>query len=176
MSEDRKAVLLLVEDGFEDLELMYPKYRLLEAGYKAVVAGPEAPRIYRGKHGYPCASDAELKDVEEKDFAAIVLPGGWAPDKLRRLPKVKSLVAEFDRASKPVAAICHGGWMAISGRVYKGVQVTGSLGIKDDLINAGAIFRDEPVVVDRHFISSRKVDDLPAFMWALLDLLLKKQK
>jgi protease I len=174
MSEKRKAVLLLVEDGYEDMELVYPKYRLEEAGYKAVVAGPEAGKIYHGKHGYPCASDAALKDAEEKNFVAIVLPGGWAPDKLRRLPKVKSLVAEFDKASKPVAAICHGGWMAISGGVYKGVRVTGSLGIKDDLVNAGAIYTDEPVVVDRHFVSSRKPDDLPVFMQALLNLLQKK--
>ncbi len=174
MSKEREAVLLLVDDGFEDMELMYPKYRLQEAGYNTVIAGPEAGRLYHGKHGYPCASDAALKDVNEKDFVAIVLPGGWAPDKLRRLPKVKSLVAEFAKACKPVAAICHGGSMAISGGVYKGVRVTGSLGIKDDLVNAGAIYSDEPVVVDRHFISSRNPGDLPFFMQALLNLLQKK--
>jgi protease I len=176
MSEKRESVLLLVDDGFEDMELMYPKYRLEEAGYEAVVAGPEAGNLYHGKHGYPCASDVALADVEEKDFVALILPGGWAPDKLRRLPKVKSLVSEFARAAKPVAAICHGGSMAISAGVYEGVRVTGSPGIKDDLVNAGAIYSDEPVVVDRHFVSSRNPDDLPVFVQTLLNLLQKNEK
>jgi len=168
------SVLLLMADGYEDMELMYPKYRLEEAGYRAVVAAPAAGITCTGKHGYPCASDAAIADVREPDFAAVVLPGGWAPDKLRRDPRVKSLVAAFHAAKKPIAAICHGGWMAISAGVYAGVRVTGSLGIKDDLENAGAIFEDAPVVVDRHFVSSRSPDDLPDFMRELLRLLEKR--
>ncbi len=166
-----KSVLILIEDAYEDMELMYPKYRLQEAGYKVVVAGPRADYKYTGKHGYPCTSDAAISEMKESDFVGIVLVGGWAPDKLRRDAKVKSLVAEFDRSKKLVAAICHGGWMAISGGVYKGVKVTGSLGIKDDLVNAGAIFESAPVVVDRHFVSSRNPDDLPEFMKGVLRVL-----
>ena len=153
------------------MELMYPKYRLEEAGYKVVVAGPKAGQQYLGKHGYPCVSDTSVSDVEESSFIGVVCPGGWAPDKLRRIEKVKSLVAQFHQSRKLIAAICHGGWIPISAGIYGGVRVTGSLGIKDDLINAGAIFEDVPVVVDRHFVSSRKPDDLPAFMSAVVELL-----
>src|SRR5262249_34272738 len=147
------------------------KYRLEEAGYKAVVAGPKARQQYLGKHGYPVVSDAAISDVDESTFVGVVCPGGWAPDKLRRIDKVKSLVARFHESGKLIAAICHGGWIPISAGVYRGVRVTGSLGIKDDLINAGATFEDAAVVVDRHFVSSRKPDDLPAFMPAVLDVL-----
>jgi protease I len=169
-----KSVLIFIEDGYEDMELMYPKYRLEEAGYRVVVAGPKAGAMYLGKHSYPCSSDAAIEQMKESDFAGTVLVGGWAPDKLRRNAKVKSLVAEFHHSKKLIAAICHGGWMAISGGVYKGVRVTGSLGIKDDLTNAGAIFEDAAVVVDRHFVSSRKPDDLPEFMKGVLQVLAGK--
>ncbi|HVJ06584.1 MAG TPA: type 1 glutamine amidotransferase domain-containing protein [Candidatus Saccharimonadales bacterium] len=166
-----KSVLIFIEDAYEDMELMYPKYRLQEAGYRVVVAGPSADYKYTGKHGYPCTSDAAISEMKESDFVGIVLVGGWAPDKLRRDAKVKSLVAEFDKSKKLVAAICHGGWMAISAGVYKGAKVTGSLGIKDDLVNAGAIFESAPVVVDRYFVSSRNPDDLPSFMKGVLQVL-----
>ena len=170
---DSSAVLIFIEEGYEDMELMYPKYRLEEAGYKVVVAGPKARQQYLGKHGYPCVSDASIADMDEAAFVGVICPGGWAPDKLRRLDKVKSLVAQFHESGKLVAAICHGGWMPISAGVYDGIRVTGSLGIKDDLVNAGAIFEDSPVVVDRHFVSSRKPDDLPAFMAAVLEVLVQ---
>lgn len=164
-------ILMFVEDVYEDLELWYPKLRLLEAGAHVTVAGPEAEKKYAGKHGYPCRSDAAIADMDAADFHGLVLPGGFMPDKLRRGPKVLGLVREFAAANKLVAAICHGGWIAISAGVYRGVKVTGSPGIKDDLVNAGAIWHDAPVVVDRHFISSRKPDDLPAFMGAILTFL-----
>jgi protease I len=171
MNNDLPAVLIFIEDGYEDMELMYPKYRLEEAGYKAVIAGPMARQKYIGKHGYPCVSDTSILDVDESAFVGVVCPGGWAPDKLRRLDKVKSLIAQFAQSRKLIAAICHGGWIPISAGVYRGIHVTGSPGIKDDLINAGAIFEDSPVVIDRHFVSSRKPDDLPAFMPAVLEVL-----
>lgn len=171
MINESPAVLIFIEDGYEDMELAYPKYRLEEAGYKAVVAGPKARQQYHGKHGYPLVSDAAIADMDESAFIGVICPGGWAPDKLRRLEKVKSLVAQFDQSHKLVAAICHGGWIPISAGIYRGVRVTGSLGIKDDLVNAGAIFEDAPAVVDRHFVSSRKPDDLPAFMAAVLHVL-----
>jgi protease I len=169
-----ESVLILIEDGYEDMEVMYPKYRMQEAGYRVIVAGPKAGHTYVGKHGYPCTSDGSVLEMQEPDFVGLVCPGGWAPDKLRRIAEVKSLTAQFSRSGKLVAAICHGGWVPISAGIYRGVHVTGSLGIKDDLVNAGAIFEDAPVVVDRHFVSSRKPDDLPAFMAACLRALASK--
>src|ERR1700733_9033012 len=153
------------------MELMYPKYRLEEAGFRVVIAGPKAGQIYKGKHGYPCASDVAITDMNESDFVGVICPGGFAPDKLRRDKKVKDLVSEFSHSGKLVAAICHGGWIPISAGVYRGVRVTGSLGIKDDLVNAGARWEDASVVVDRHFVSSRKPDDLPDFCAAIIDVL-----
>src|SRR5579871_1821477 len=166
-----RRLLMFVDDVYEDLELWYPKLRMIEAGAHLVVAGPEAERKYAGKHGYPCVSDAAIRDMEADDFHGVIVPGGFMPDKLRRDPKVLELVRQFAAAGKLVAAICHGGWIPISAGVYRGVRVTGSLGIKDDLINAGAEFEDVPVMIDRHFVSSRKPDDLPAFMAAVLELL-----
>lgn len=165
-----RKFLVFVDDVYEDLELWYPKLRLIEAGAKVVVAGPKADANYRGKHGYPCRSDAAIEDVREIDFDGLVVPGGFAPDKLRRDAAVLELVRAFDKARKPIAAICHGGWIPISAGVYRGVRVTGSPGIKDDLINAGAEWVDAPVVVDRHFVSSRKPDDLPDFCRAIVDV------
>jgi protease I len=166
-----KRVLMFVEDVYEDLELWYPKLRLMEAGVHVTVAGPEAEKKYSGKHGYPCVSDAAIRDMEAADFHGVVCPGGFMPDKLRRDPKVLSLVREFAKEGKLVAAICHGGWIPISAQVYRGVRVTGSPGIKDDLTNAGASWEEAAVVVDRNFISSRKPDDLPDFCRAILEFL-----
>ncbi len=168
-SLDGGRILVVVGDDYEDLELWYPKLRLEEAGAHVTVAGSLQGRTYAGKNGYPCTSDAAINDMEASDFQGIVLPGGWMPDKLRRDEKVLDLVRECAAHGKLVAAICHGGWIAISAGVYRGVRVTGSPGIKDDLMNAGAIWEDSPVVVDRHFVSSRKPADLPAFMAAIVE-------
>ena len=162
--------MVFVGDIYEDLELWYPKLRLIEAGAEVVVAGPEAGRTYAGKNGYPCLSDAAIDDVTADSFDGLVVPGGFMPDKLRRDPKVLQLVRDFDTAKKPIAAVCHGGWIPISAGVYKGVRVTGSPGIKDDLVNAGAIWEDAAVVVDGHHVSSRKPDDLPDFCRAIIEL------
>ena len=163
-----KHFLFFVDDIYEDLELWYPKLRLEEAGAGTTIAGPKAGTEYRGKHGYPCISDAAINDMEAADFQGLVVPGGFMPDQLRRDPKVLQLVRDFAESGKPVAAICHGGWIPISAGVYREVQVTGSPGIKDDLINAGALWEDAPVVVDRNFISSRRPGDLPDFCRAIL--------
>jgi protease I len=165
-----KRFLMFVDDIYEDLELWYPKLRLIEAGAVVTVAGPKAGQNYEGKHGYPCTSDAAISEIAAADFAGLVIPGGFMPDKLRRDPKVLQLVREFAAAKKPVAAICHGGWIPISAGVYRGVRVTGSPGIKDDLTNAGAIWEDAALVIDRHFVSSRKPDDLPEFCRGILQV------
>lgn len=158
-----QRVLAFVGDIFEDLELCYPRLRLMEAGAEVVVAGEAAGKTYSGKHGYPQISDVAIANVNAKDFHGLLVPGGFMPDRLRRLPQVLELVRHFASAGQCVAAICHGGWIPISAGVYRGVRVTGSPGIKDDLVNAGAIWEDAEVVVDRNFISSRRPDDLPAF-------------
>jgi protease I len=168
---DDKRILVFVEEDYEDLELWYPKLRLEEAGAHVTVAGPIEGETYVGKHGYPCVSDAEIEDMEESDFHAVVCPGGWAPDKLRRDPKVLELVGAFHAKRKLIAAICHGGWIPISAGVYDGVRVTGSPGIKDDLLHAGADFVDESVVVDGHHVTSRRPGDLPDFLRGMLSVL-----
>lgn len=166
-----KRILAFVGDLYEDLELWYPKLRMVEAGAEVVVAGPKANKLYQGKNGYPCTSDAAIDEMQADRFDALLVPGGFMPDKLRREPKVLDLVREFNEAGKLIAAICHGGWIPISAGVYKGVRATGSLGIKDDLVNAGAIWENAAVVVDLHFVSSRKPDDLPEFCRGMLAVL-----
>lgn len=163
-----RSVLLLTGDDYEDLELHYPRLRLLEAGFFAVVAGARAGGSYPGKHGYPSRADVALADVEPASFCGIVVPGGWMPDKLRRDAKVLDLVRAFDQQGKLIASICHGPWICISAGVVRGRAYTGSPGIKDDLVNAGARYQDAAVVTDGMHVSSRRPDDLPAFMQAVL--------
>jgi len=175
METGTSAVLILIDNDFDDMELMYPRLRLQEAGYQAIVAGPKPNELYHGKHGYPCRSEQWIFDVHEPYFMGIVCPGGMAAASLRREEKIKNLVAQFHRSGKLIASICTGGWIPISAGVYRGVHATGSLEIKDDLINAGVIFKDAPAVIDRHFVSSRKAEDLPAFMKAVLEVLAAQQ-
>jgi protease I len=165
-----KTVLAFLDDVYEDLELWYPKLRLEEAGYALKCAAPEM-RTYAGKHGYPAASDLLLKDARSQDFCGLLVPGGFMPDKLRRDAKVLSLTREFFEQGKLVAFICHGGWIPISAKILKGRRVTGSLGIKDDLENAGGIWVNEPVVVDGNLISSRTPRDCAPFGAAMVKFL-----
>ena len=166
-----KKILMFVDDVYEDLELWYPKLRLIEEGAAVTVAGPKAGQHYSGKHGYPCTSDAAIDDMQESDFDALVIPGGFAPDKLRRDPKVLGLTRQFHEAGKPVAHICHAGWIPISAGIVSGYRMTSTPGIKDDLINAGAQWVDEPVVIDRNQVTSRRPDDLPVFCEAIIELM-----
>jgi len=166
-----QRILVLVGDIYEDLELWYPKLRMIEAGAEVVVAGPEGGSVYAGKNGYPCKSDIALREVDPATFDGLLVPGGFMPDKLRRDQMVLDIVRHFHEQQKLIAAICHGGWIPISAGVYKGVRVTGSPGIKDDLINAGALWEDAAVVVDNHHVSSRKPDDLPEFCKGMLEVL-----
>ncbi len=164
-----KHILMFVDDVYEDLELWYPKLRLIEAGANVVVAGPQADVKYAGKHGYPCVSDAAIDKINASDFNGLVIPGGFAPDKLRRDAKVLELTQQIHDAGKLVAHICHAGWIPISARIVDGFRMTSTPGIKDDLMNAGADWVNEPVVVDRNQITSRRPDDLPAFCQAIID-------
>jgi len=165
-----KTLLGLVDDLYEDLELWYPKLRLEEAGFETRLAGLEL-KTFRGKNGYPAAADALIKDVKSADFIGVLIPGGFMPDRLRRESAVLSLTREFFEQGKLVAFICHGGWIAVSARILKGKRVTGSRGIKDDLENAGAIWVDDPVVVDGNLISSRAPKDLAPFAAAMVEFL-----
>ena len=169
-----KRIVIFVGDIYEDLELWYPYLRLKEAGAEPVLVGQEAGQTYSGKHSYPAKADIALEEVDPSQFAGVVCPGGFMPDKLRREEKAKEIIRHFDRQGQLIAAVCHGGWMLASAGVCQGVRMTGSPGIKDDMVNAGATWEDAEVVVDRHFISSRKPDDLPAFCREIIALLEKQ--
>lgn len=164
-----RSILLFVDEIYEDLELWYPKLRLEEAGFRTLIAGPESGKVYKGKHGYPCKSDLSYDQVQTKQFEGLVVPGGYAPDKMRRYRRALEIVREMDDESKMIAFICHAGWLLISAKILKGKNVTGFSAIQDDLENAGARFADKPVVVDGHLISSRTPQDLPHFSKAILD-------
>ncbi len=161
-----RRVLAFVDDIYEDLELWYPKLRLEEAGFEMRLAGLEL-RVFKGKHGYPARADLLMAQARSEDFQGLMIPGGFMPDKLRREARVLGLTREFFEQGKPVAFICHGGWIPISAGILRGRRATGSLGIKDDLVNAGATWMDEAVVVDGNLISSRTPADLPRFAQAL---------
>ena len=165
-----KRILTFVGDIYEDLELWYPKLRLEEAGYQTLMAGEEL-KSCTGKHGYPAKPDMLVSDAHSRDFTGLLIPGGFMPDKLRRNAKILQLTREFFEQGKLVAFICHGGWIPISAKILGGKKATGSLGIKDDLENAGAIWVDQPAVVDGNLVSSRTPPDLPAFAKAMVDFL-----
>ena len=162
-----KRVLFFAGPLYEDLELWYPKIRLEEEGAATTVAGLGEP-TYQGKRGYPVTVDASIHDVDPSDFDALVIPGGFAPDQLRRHARVLEITREIFRAGKPVAFICHAGWVPISAKIVQGKRATSVRAIKDDLENAGVIWEDQPVVVDGNLISSRTPADLPQFCRALL--------
>jgi protease I len=164
-------VAILAENIYEDLELWYPYYRLQEAGIEVQVVAPHAGETYESKHGYPVTSDLASKDARVNDFDGVVVPGGFAPDRMRRDPELRRFVAGMDEAGKMVAAICHAGWMLISAKMLQGRTVTSVAAIKDDMENAGATWVDESVVVDGNLITSRTPADLPAFMSAILNVL-----
>ncbi len=166
-----KKVVLLVDDLYEEMELWYPKLRLQEAGYEALAAGPVKGYVYSGKYGYPCRSDISYAEALGMELEGVVIPGGFAPDKIRRAEEALQIVRVVHQKKKLVAFICHGGWVAISAGVIKGKKTTGTVAIKDDLENAGAIWHDAPVVIDGNLVSSRTPVDLPDFLKAILSFL-----
>jgi protease I len=166
-----KHIAVLVEKFYEDLELWYPVLRLREAGHKVTLVGPRAGETYASKHGYLAKSDRAAADVNAEEFDAIIIPGGYSPDHMRRTPAMVQLVTDAARQGKVLAAICHGPWMLCSARCLTGRKVTGFFAIRDDVENAGGIWKDEACVVDGNLVTSRTPDDLPAFMKGLFEAL-----
>ena len=157
-----KKVLILAEDDFRDEELIYPYYRMIEEGLEVVVAARGKKRVV-GKFGLPVAVDAEISECVKCEFDAVIIPGGFAPDKLRTYEEVLEVVRAVHLAGGVVAAICHAGWVLASADVIKDKKVTSYVAIKDDMVNAGGKWEDSEVVVDQNVITSRKPSDLPAF-------------
>jgi deglycase len=167
MSLTGKTILFFAGPLYEDLELWYPKIRLEEEGARTVVAGT-GEKTYQGKRGYPLTVDTTVDQLDAGDFDGLVIPGGYAPDIMRRSPKLLQLTREIYQAGKPVAFICHAGWVPISAGIVKGKRGTSVGAIKDDLVNAGMLWEDSPVVVDGNLISSRTPADLPQFCRAII--------
>jgi protease I len=163
-----KRAAVLVEQQYQEMEVWYPVYRLREAGCKVTLVGPEAGQTYPSKLGYPAKSDKAAKDVTATDFDLIVIPGGFAPDFIRRTEAMIRLVSDMAEKGKIVAAICHGPWVLCSTQALKGRKATCFFAIKDDVSNAGAHYVDAEVVRDGNVITSRKPDDLPAFMQTII--------
>ena len=164
-----RRVAILVEEMYQDLEVWYPYYRLKEEGAEVRLVGTGSAAEYRGKYGYPAKVDAVAGAVSGRDFDCVVIPGGFAPDFLRRCPAAMEFIRQAWEAGRVVAPICHGAWAAISAGVVRGKRMTCFSAIKDDVVNAGAIYSDAEVVVDGRLISSRKPDDLPAFTLAIIE-------
>jgi len=168
MSLPGKRIAVMVDQQYQELEVWVPYYRFVEAGADVKLVGPAAQAEYLSKLGYPCRADVAAADVRGDDFDAVIIPGGWAPDFMRRDPTMVAFCQQAVDARKIIAAICHGGWMLASTGAAKGKRATCFMAIKDDLINAGADYVDAEVVVDGNLITSRKPDDLPAFCQAIL--------
>ena len=169
------TILFFAGPLYEDLELWYPKIRLEEEGARTVVAGT-GERTYQGKRGYPLTVDTSVDQIEARDFDGLVIPGGYAPDIMRRSARLLQLTREIYEAGKPVAFICHAGWVPISAGIVKGKRGTSVGAIRDDLVNAGMLWEDSPVVVDGNLISSRTPADLPQFMRALIAALAERPR
>lgn len=167
-----KKVIALVDEEFEDLELWYPIYRVREEGAEVHLVGSEKGKKYIGKYGVPAEAEFSFEEIRASQYDGILVPGGWAPDKLRRYGKVLEMVRELNDARKPIGQICHAGWVLISAGILQGVTVTSTPGIRDDMENAGAIWRDEPVVTDGHIISARRPPDLPEYGQAFVEALI----
>lgn len=165
-----KRIAVLAEDLYEDLELWYPVLRFREAGADVAIVGPKRGE-FTSKHGYPVQADLAADEVDPETLDAVVVPGGYAPDRMRRHPSMVDLVRKAGEKGKVVAAICHGPWMLVSARLLKGRRVTGFFAIRDDLVNAGAGFLDAEVVTDGNIVTSRRPEDLPAFCRAIGDAL-----
>jgi protease I len=157
-----KKIALFIAELYEDMEFWYPFFRMQEAGAQVVVIGPKKEH-YMGKHGMPAIADKAIGEVKPDDFDALIIPGGYSPDHMRRSPEMVEFVKAMDRGGKPIAAICHAGWMLASAGIAKGKKLTSFYSIKDDMLNAGANWVDQEVVHTDNIITSRSPHDLPAF-------------
>jgi protease I len=166
-----KKVAILVENLYEDLEFWYPYYRLKEEGAELTVVGTGSSTLYKGKHGLEAKPDITADEADPRNFDAVVIPGGYAPDYMRRYPKVVGFVREMHEQGKPIAAICHAGWVLVSAGLTRGLTMTCFSSIKEDVVNAGAKYIDEPVVKDRNIITSRFPADLPSFCREIISTL-----
>lgn len=176
MQQDEIKVIQLVHHDFEDLELWYPVYRLREIGATVHLIGEKANITYKGKYGVPAVSDYAFDDLNESLYDAILIPGGWAPDKLRRFDEVLAMVRHIDNEKKPIGCICHGGWVLASAGVLNGRKVTSTPGIKDDLIHAGAEWVNQSAVIDGNLVTARRPPDLPIYMKEFVTLLLQNKQ
>lgn len=165
-----KRALLYIGPLFNEQEVIYPYYRLQEAGYQVDIAGAKN-EVYKGKFGLEMQANLSFSQAKSSDYNTLVIPGGYAPDKIRLDEDALRLVKEFKAAGKPIGMICHAGWVAASADAIRGIRLTSTKAIKMDLVHAGALWEDAEVVVDQGFITSRAPDDLPAFMRALLKAL-----
>jgi len=165
-----KKIAVLVEADYQDMEVWFPIFRLREEGAEVVVVGTGSNTTYRGKYGYPITVDFSADQVHAEQFHGVVIPGGWAPDRLRQYKTVLDFVRKLFESGKPVAAICHAGSVLVSADLVRGKHLTSFIAIKDDLKNAGANWEDKEVVVDGNLVTSRRPDDLPAFMRAFIGL------
>ena len=164
-------VFILTEDGYRDEELIYPYYRFIEAGYEVQIVGPEAGKEYKGKFGLPIKSDISPGQVTLEEVAALIIPGGFAPDKMRLNRDMVDLVRKVFDSCRVIASICHGGWMLVEADICRGKDVTGYIAIATDLKNAGGNYIDKEVVVDDNLVTSRIPADLPAFCRSTLELI-----
>lgn len=164
-----KRVAILAHNDYEDLELWYPLIRLREEGADVLVVGPRKDGQHQGKRGLAITADAGIRDVHAGDFDLVVIPGGYSPDHMRRVPEMVNFVKDAGREGKLIAAICHAPWMLASAELARGRRLTSFFSIKDDMVNAGATWVDEEAVQDGNIITSRNPDDLPAFCRAIIN-------
>ncbi len=168
-----KRIAMLAENMYQEMELWVPYYRFREEGAEVKVIGAGGAKSYTSKHGYPVTVDAQAESVSALEFDAVVVPGGYAPDMMRRHEAMVRLVRDAAEGGRIVAAICHAGWMLVSAGILKGRRATSFFSIKDDLVAAGADWVDQEVVVDGTLITSRRPDDLPAFCREIVKALSK---
>lgn len=171
--KDKKPIAILVEDHYQVLEVWYPILRLTEAGVPVKTIGTGNKEVYPSKEGYPVKADLAIQKMKPQDFSGVIIPGGWAPDFLRRHKEVVDFVRQLYLDGKVVGAICHGGWLLVSAGIAKGKKVTCFYAIKDDLIAAGGVYEDSETVVDQNLVTARKPEDLPRFVGEIIKLLQK---
>lgn len=167
-----KKILSFVDEAFEDLELWYPVYRLREEGCQVDLCAAK-PGLYHGKYGVPCQVDLTFEDVNPDDYDGLLVPGGWAPDKLRRYPRVLEITRRMNEDNKVIGEICHAGWVLISAGILKGKTVTSTVGIRDDMTNAGATWIDAESVIDGNIVSGQTPPSLPEYMKDYISVLFK---